>query len=595
MHLRSVACSALVLLPVVQAAWGADRLSIRSLAPQKSILVAGIDDLDASRERFALTPLSAWWHSPEVTQASREWREGLDRSLDRMTQELGVPRESVAWPSSIGVALYGELDEETGTEAAAFFAFVDWAKEAEKFEALYEAAIKRLERERKVPFEIEEIKGRRVYVFPIPDEADADADDFDDFDDFDDMGFGSPVEFDRYCVTRDGSRLLLSSGVAAMEDLIVAVEGDRARRIADNDDFKGSMELVGASPDVFAVLLTGPIQTAAAQFAGPQFAFVQPTIAKLFGDIRGYSFGLTVDGKEAPLEQSIGIFVPGRKVGLLSLLAAGPIAGAPPIVPADAIGYNRINVRAADLMRIVEDVVAGLPEMQGEQVKMLLEPFGPTLKTALGAMGPAIHVWDTVQRPVTPESQRTVAAVAVSDQKAAESLLQVFGPQVGLAPRDFLGNAIYAGEDPTFAVGFGGRFMFLGSTDSVEQGLRAVGRAEGGGLDEDPVFRQAMSGVRGDDLIGYGFTDTIESLQVQKSLLDQVQMMGIVGEEGSNKLEIAAIDLDVDLDFEQLRKLLNPELAKEYFGPSIWTLRSVERGFRTDFRLLAPTKASTRE
>lgn len=571
-------------------------LSIRTLAPEKAILVAGIDDLDGTRERFARTPLSAWWQSEAVREASREWREGFERSLEQTTQELGVPRETLAWPSSLGFAAYAQLDEETGMEAPAFFAFVDWAKEAEKFDTLYEAAVKRLEKERTVEFRVEEVKGRRVFVFPVDAAADGDVDgDMDD-----DFGFEAEPTFETYCVTRDGSRLLIASDVAAIEDLIIAVEGDRTRRIADAEDFKGTMELVGGTPDIFAAMFTAPLQSTAAAFAGPEFALVQPFIAKLFGDIRGYSLGITVDGKEAPIEQSIGIFVPGSKVGLLSLLAPGSVEKAPAVVPGDAIGYNRINVRLSGLMAIIDEVLGGLPEMQADQINQLVEPFAPTLRTAFGAMGPGIHVWDTVQQPITAESQRTMTAIAVTDVKAAESLLQTFGPQVGMAPRDFLGNAIYSGDGAPFAVGFGGSFMFLGPTDAVEQGLRAVGRDDGSALEDEPLFRAAMSGVRGDDLIGYGFSDTIATMRTQSSLLDQFAAMaaemglngGMDGEDPTIGLD--AIDFEADLDMETLRRLLDPETAKDFFGPSIWTMRAVEKGYRTDFRLLAPMKTSTR-
>lgn len=564
-------------------------LSIRTLAPQKAILVAGIDDLDGTRERFARTPLAAWWESDAVREASREWREEFERSLERATQELGVPRDTLAWPTSLGFAAYAQLDEETGMEAPAFFAFVDWAKEAEKFDTLYEAAVKRLEKERTVDFRVEEVKGRRVFVFPV-DGPDAGAEDDEDF------GFEAEPTFETYCVTRDGSRLLVASDVAAIEDLILAVEGDRTRRIADSDDFKGTMELVGGTPDIFAAMFTAPLQSTAAAFAGPEFALVQPFIAKLFGDIRGYSLGITVDGKDAPLEQSIGIFVPGSKVGLLSLLAPGPVEKAPAVVPGDAVGYNRINVRLSGLMAIVDEVLRGLPEMQGDQINQLIEPFAPTLRTAFGAMGPGIHVWDTVQQPITAESQRTMTAIAVTDIKAAESLLQTFGPQAGLAPRDFLGNAIYAGDGAPFAVGFGGSFMFLGPTDAVEQGLRAVGRDDGSALEDEPLFRAAMNGVRGDDLIGYGFTDTIATMRTQNSLLDQfAAMAGEFGADAANPtIGLDAIDFEADLDIEKLRRLLDPETAKDFFGPSIWTMRAVEKGYRTDFRLLAPMKTSTR-
>jgi len=70
-------------------------LSIRALAPEKSFVVVGIDDLAATRTRLDASPLGQWWASGPVQEATAEWRKSLEAEIEKDTQELGIARESV--------------------------------------------------------------------------------------------------------------------------------------------------------------------------------------------------------------------------------------------------------------------------------------------------------------------------------------------------------------------------------------------------------------------------------------------------------------------------------------------------------------------
>ena len=585
---------ALAFLPSVALAADAP-LSIRALAPEKSFLVVGVDDLAATRTRLEASPVGQWWKSPGVQEATAEWRKNLEAEIEKETQELGVPRETVCWPASAGLAMASQLDEETGLEMPVLVMFLDWGADAEKFATFFDASMARQEKEKPAGMTVEEIKGRRTWVFATVDADPAAADP-------DDMDFGepaSPFEFPKMHLSRDGGRLFITSSAAALEDAFAVVDGAGAKGVGETADFKDSIELAGGDPDLYATLLTKSLQPLIAAQGGFEFALIQPFLGTLFGDIRGWSLGIdfTEEAAGTVLSQHIGILVPDGKVGLLSLLGEGGLEKVPAIVPADAIGYGRMNVKFSQLMKVLNDVVANLPEMQAEQIQPMLEQFEPMLSPSFAAMGPGMDSWTVVKQPIGPESMQTTTAIPVTDAKAAQGLMMFFGPQAGLAPRDFLGNTVYSGEDSPMAVGYGQTHMFLGSTDNVEAALRAVGQADApAGLDGEAKYRDAMARLAKDGLVGYGWVDVVRTMEVQETMLDELMqggmMGGLPGLEGLDPEEIAgmASDIEIAKDFPALSKLLKAEYFKEFFGPAVWQMRSVPKGFRLDSLTLPAAK-----
>lgn len=577
--------------PVALAADGP--LSIRALAPEKSFLVVGIDDLAATRTRLEASPWGKWWSSAGVQEATAEWRKSLEEGIEKETQELGIPRESVCWPASGGLAMASELDEESGIEKPVLVMFLDWGADSAKFASWFDAEMAKREKEKPAGLSTEEIKGRRTWVFDTKAAEPAGGDDDMDLDEP-----ASPFEFGKLYMSRDGGRLFMTSSAAALEDAFAVAEGGGAKGVGETADFKDSLDLVGGDPDVYATLLTKPIQPMLASAGSFEFALVQPFLGKLFGDIRAWSFSLdlTDDAGGTAVSQHVGILVPDGKVGLLSLLGEGTLGKVPAIVPADAIGYGRMNVKFSELMKVLNDTVANLPEMQAEQIQPMLEQFEPMLAPSFAAMGPGFDTWTVVKQPVGPGSVQSTTAIPVSDAKAAQGLMMFFGPQAGLAPRDFLGNTIYSGEMADVAVGYGQTQMFLGSTDNVEAALRAVGQADApAGLDGQAKYRDAVAKLAKDGLVGYGWIDLIPTLEAQQAMLDQVDEEGAGAIPGLGAIdpdEIAgmATDIDIAKDFPKLSQVLKAEYFKEFMGPAVWQMRSVTKGFRLDAMMLPAAK-----
>lgn len=560
---------------VAPVASAGDLLSIRTLAPEKSVLVLGADDIHASKERWEKTPLARWWNADETQKAMKEWRDEMEQSIGEWTQELGVPRDAVTCPASLGAAAFLQVNEETGAMEPAFILFVDWGKDTEGFVQLYDAATQKLEKDKPMPFAVEEIKGRRVYVFSEPKPVDGGEDD--------EFMAPDPLGDMKLCVTRDAGRLLLSGGTAAMGDLLSRLDGSKERAVADNDDFKGSMELVGGAPDVYAAIVTEKAMaflTAAQPEAMFMLGMATPFIQPLVGDIRGWSFGVSLDTSKGPMSQSVAAYVPAGRVGLLSLLGTSPVEPVPSVVPGDAVSYGRLNVKLSGVMKVVDDVLARLPEEMRAGVRENLDPMMPQLNASFGAMGNAMHMWTPAESGVAadPDALASMTAVPITDPKAAQGLLELMGGAAMLKPRDFLGNTIYSTDDPLEpAFGFSAQYMLMGPTKDVEVALRALGSKDNASLTADRAYQAASATWSKGELVGWGFSNTIAMLESLEGLSD-ADMMPFGG------------DLDEampgEMDFDAFEEVLKPEFLKKYFGPTSWQVSAPKTGLRADFFVL---------
>jgi hypothetical protein len=193
-----------------------------------------------------------------------------------------------------------------------------------------------------------------------------------------------------------------------------------------------------------------------------------------------------------------------------------------------------------------------------------------------------------MKQPITAESSQTTFAIAVSDKNAVQKAVQTFAPMTGLEPRDFVGNTIYSADDEfmPIAFGLGGSYMFMGQTESVEQSLRALGGTEAeSGLANDSTYKAVVSHWSGSDLVGYGFTNTVATLEAQEAMFQQfAPMLGAAAPEAAS-----GVPFDMDKAMTDFMKVLDPKLMKNYFGPSTWEFRSVKSGFRFDTKMLPVT------
>ncbi|MFZ9882113.1 MAG: hypothetical protein ACO3QC_12000, partial [Phycisphaerales bacterium] len=545
----------------------------------------GADDFKGTLSRLEGSAYGKLWNDAALAEDVKSLRESLEKQLLKAAEESGVDREAMSWPSSAGLAVMIEVDEELGLPTPQFIFFCDWSDDAEKGAKFVESIFANMEKEAsaggaKVSFE--EIRGRRVMVSPVDaqDEGE-DADDGMD-DEMDEFGFEEPsFGPEEICMTADKGRMFVASSKAGMDMLLGRVDGDRAKSIGDNDKFKAAVDMAGGTQDVYGVLMTEAAKPALAAF--PQFMLVEPLIGQLFGNIEAWSFGVHV--KDGVLEQAIGIYTPSGKKGLLALADNSTEIKAPPaIVPADAIGYGRINVSFDKVLPVLDEILGGMPAEQAEMIRPQLDIFRPAMGSAFAAMGPEIHMWSpapSVEDPMGLESG-SVTAISMRPDKDSERAVTDFINllPLGLQSRDFNGRTILSDEFSPFAIGIGGGFMTIGSSQAVEQSMRALDAKDAGGLAADPDFLRAMANMPKNPVVGWSWTDSARQMGMLSRVLPMAagQMgamdIGGEGEDGFDPMMVL-----------NLMGKITPEVAKRCMGESMLEFSSVASGYKTVWSL----------
>jgi hypothetical protein len=230
----------------------------------------------------------------------------------------------------------------------------------------------------------------------------------------------------------------VATEIGGLEDGLEALDGKRQAKLPEQADFRGAMDQIGEQDISFAIL-TGPLQKSIAGEGAGMLALLQPVLQPLFGDVQAWTVGISLDTPRGQAEMTAGIFVPGEKVGLWSLLGTETaIEAPPPMIGPDAIGFGRVNVRFKDLMPLINTVVANLPEEQAAEIDGFLVNFGPVLGKAFEALGPGVWTYETIRQPITPESRVTGTIVTCTNPKAVVPMITQFGGTMGLEPRDVL-------------------------------------------------------------------------------------------------------------------------------------------------------------
>ncbi len=568
-------------------------LRIADIAPEGAFLVIGADDLDGSCSRLSESPLGGLWNTEAVQETiGRE----LEEMLGEMSEELadeGFEGEPTM-PRSLGLAIYTDLDEETGMSRAFVLGFAEWAKGGEDAGRMFDFMLERMEEGDDVRTDRKDVRGREVVVVEqiVEEEMEGDEDFGGEFDAM--MMFGNPDDFmpnlDTMYMVRDGGRMIFANDLLAIDDALGTIDGDGGDQLAGTDDWKQTTQQLGPA-DAYLVLRTGPLQQLLAPlFMGP-LGLVKPMIGEVFGDIRSYGFGASVpEAGEVGMVLTASMLMPDGKQGLLSLVeGTGPVGQAPPaVVGADAVGYGTIRVDFANIVPLFQRIAMAMP-MGGEEMEMSLEQFGPMMEGGLATMGPEVHVVSTVNRPIEVDSAATTVVIPTSDPKKVQPLLAMFGPSMDLEPRDFLGETIWSNEMNGVAAAVAGNWVVLGQPRGVEQVLRSLG--DGGdahplaGLDE---FTEAVAMLPKSDVVGWGWTDIVSQYAAQREAMKgMMDMLGAGAFDEFAPVDPAQAD---QLDFAaDLMDTLTPEELANHVGPSIWTFSSDDLGLVYRQWFLNPT------
>jgi len=565
----------------------ADLPPIERLVPREAVLVVSAPDVAASWTRMDATPIGAFIRSDDVQELLREFLD--DEQLQEAVREAGFESAEELLPhGGVGLALFLEMDEELGMKRPAYLFAADYGDRAE---AMARALRKRLDEmvaELNIRVDERDLRGRTVAIveFPAQEAADDDFDDFDDFGGFDPFGgfdMDPSILFEGMRTlhfVRDSERLFFSSSLLAIEDALGVVDGDPIRSsLADNPEFTDALAQLGGAHDGFAAFFTAPLQQMLGPIAGMQLAMAQPFVAQLFGDIRVHSFGVKIDDDESMITTTVGTLTPRGRAGLLTLIdGSAPRGPLPGFVGPDAIGYGTISVRFDRLMPLVNGIVRGLPPMVGDMAMPMLDQFGPALEQAFGGLGPEVHSVGFAPANVG-EAAQTVVAIRCTRIEAVNAMVAMFGPGIGMMPRDFLGQTIYSSDEAPVALGLGGGWMVVGTNEGVERVMRTVGQADLPTLENEPAFRQVVAAIPGRELLGWGFNDTIGAARAQQgAITEAVRMLAMEG------------DFDDARLLQVVERLTDPDMMKEYFGPQSWTFEAVDNGLVFRSMVMRPTR-----
>ena len=594
MNLRSTLCAAGLVPFLTLGSLADDRLSITDLAPEGTFMVFGADDIEATCKHFNATPLAGLWKTDAVQDlVAKPMGEMMETMMESLDDAGGENEPSL--PRAMGFAQYVDLDEETGMSRAFILGFAEWDQGGEEIEQMMEVMLEAQVDEGGIRMDSREVRGREVMVIETIEEEMGDDDDFGgDFDAM--MMLGDPSEMapdlSMMFVVRDEGRMVFANDLLAIDDALATIDGKGRDGMSSTEDWKNMSRQLGDC-DAYLGLMTDPLQDLLApMFMGP-LGLVKPMIDETFGDVRGYGFAASIpaDATDASMVITASILCPGEKQGLMSLITEESATGqAPPaVVGADSIGYGRINVDFKGMVPLFKKLAAALP-MGGEEMEMYLDQFGPMMEGAMATMGPVVHTVSTVSRPIEIDSAATTMIIPTSDPEKVQPLLSMFGPSMGLEPRDFAGETLWSSELDGMAAAVAGNWVVLGSPRGVEQVVRGLGDKDAEGIEEMKSFRSAVAKLPDGDAVGWGWVDLVSQYAVQRETMEQTMDMlgGGAFDEFAPETGFGADDMDVAFD---LLEKLTPEDFAKFMGPSVWNFTMDDLGWTYRQWFLAPMKS----
>ena len=583
---------ALVVSLVSPQAFAADGpMPIRAIAPDTTYVIVSGDQLLQTVERWHNTPIQAFLKTAPMAKVLGT-DGGAQNAMEDRLKELGIPEGSVDWPNVGGMTLFTVHDEELDVEQSHALVYGDWGAKADGMAKLFDAVIAESVKKDGVTVEKEDIAGREVQVLNLQ-KADAKRNGRGGAMGVEmDLSFAKNAEKVYYC--RDGSRFLASTDAGGMEDALLALDGKRKAKLPEQSDFRGAIDQLGDT-DISVVILTGPLQKSIAGEGAGMLALMQPVLQPLVGDVQAWTIGIGIDTPRGQIEVTSGIYVPGEKVGVWSLLGpSAPIEAPPPMIGPDAVAFGRVNVQLKNLMNLINSVVANLPEEQAQEIDGFLVNFGPVMSKGFEALGPGIWTYETIRQPVTPESRVTGTIVTCTNPKAVVPMITQFGGTMGLEPRDFDGNTIFSADFLPMSIGVANGFMATGDSKLVEQAMRSMGQKDLPSVADNQAYKAAALAVGGEAVISWGYIDLPARWGFERELLEQFgeddsKLDNAVGKADDSSVA-KRLGFKVPGNSNDVLKTMDAAMVAKYFGSFVWSMKSDSKGFVTRAAVMQPAK-----
>jgi hypothetical protein len=598
-------------LPVVvaAAASAASPSTIERLAPERSIVIASVDDYPQAMERFKRTGMWALWRSQEVQAVVTEPIEKIKTGIDEMLEELELDEDALVQPQGpVGLAVFGP-DPNDPEARPGFLLVADFGAQAHKFNRLVDAMVEKARAEKDLEVDEQEVLGRTVYT------VDLSAIDFDDELDLDEPDFGpmNPLPelpqpddligaFEKVHWVRDGRRFMVCSDLPVLRRALETIDDDGQTRLSERTDFRAVRAQLGTA-DGYAVLLM-PNLWQAMGGADPSVMMVQAMVQSIVGDIRALGLGVRCNGQDAMVEETFALSMPDGTTGLSALVDQGtPRRDVPSFVSPDATAYTRMNFDFKGIPAFIRSLGQVNP-MLGPEIDQFMFDNGAKIEKVCNALGPEVYSVVTLSRPIDLTSLRTLYAIRSSGPEAVEAVLAEYAPQLGIEPRDFVGHRIYTMPfDPLmmagggmmppdaegFSIGFGPGHVFLGTTTLVEDALRAGGEKRPT-LADDADAADAMAALDDGDLVAWGVLDLVDYVEFFADFdrLMEEQMIEQMREWDPEYAD--EMRREMEARGPRLWERISPQLLRTYLGPMSWEIKADGRGFVGRYLLLEPAE-----
>jgi hypothetical protein len=416
----------------------------------------------------------------------------------------------------------------------------DYATEAEGMHTTLITMLEKAQTQKHLELKEDDHDGVTIYTYKFikaegeeePEVVDEDGNPIDDFAAGEDF-----LKYEQMHYARADNVLLVCSDMDYLERTIDRLKGAKGPSISENDTFQRSLSQLG--PNQGYAVMMGEVgrewfkkEMAREAEAGDTFAAAIGPLMGTLGveQLQAVGTAITFESDSAMAEQTYAVLAP-KKEGLISLLDAPEMPFDPPaFVGADAADVTVMQVNFPGILPLLEKVVRDLPEdikpMVEGQFMMAQQMMGPMLAN----LGPEMHIINKYERPFAVTSPKQVFAMKLRNQQAFTQSLQGLVPMMGLQPRDFNGNQIYApGEGgmlppDAFAMGLGFGHVFMGPTSSVENLMRDAGAADAAKLSSEAAFKKAQRLTSGKG-IGYSYqkmTENIDWLEWRMKNMDKI-------------------------------------------------------------------------
>ncbi len=555
--------------------------SIERVAPEATFVSLWCPDAAGAVAAWEGTPMAKALDDPRLAASLGKARQAF---LDRRTElaegdaEMG---KAVGLPGAIGAAVFAEEDVELDATRLAYFIYADFGDRADKAWDLCAKGLRKAATESKWTIDEEDLDGTPALVVQFPEDSDDG-----DFEAGRMEMLGQLVlPPESFVLTRHGSVLVGASAIHLAEDLMKELEAPSASgRLANSPGWKDAQGGLADSQLAVGVYFSEFAKLMQPMMAGPA-AGSQGVIQALIGDVTAASIGLGVGSGERQIALRASIVHPGGPAGLFKLLEKpAPVTPATKAMGDDCVKYTTWNVNLAGFPRLLEEVLAAIPEDVADEVEPMIRGYMPALSKAFGAMGPRIE--SASRRDGAEEGGfSSLTRIACSDETAALPLIQLWGPMLGLQPQEFQGAQIFAdsGNMMPVALGLGSTGLYLGSRAAVEAGLRASAATDAESLSATPGWVRATSVIGSGEFVGWGYVDTVAEFEASGEAMGgqmgMARQAGVADELAGDKTLEEIADSMKHIDYKALR---------EFIGLTIYSVTQDRTSLRYEWAILTP-------